>query len=106
MTLKVYLTPLEATRTENDNCKWRAECEVNGKMFEAESRRGASERLFRELVKAGVADDRVEIYTGERLSLRVRSMHAAAKFTYAESAKAALRRGKFVDISARIGTTA
>jgi hypothetical protein len=57
----VTVRPLKATRTSNSGCIWLAECEIDGRRFEARSRHGAANALARELVAAGVADRPFEV---------------------------------------------
>ena len=54
--IKVHCRALPDTRTANSAAAWLAECEVDGRPFEARSRRGAPNALARELVAAGVPD--------------------------------------------------
>ena len=61
-TIVVRVRPLEETRTPNNGCIWLAECEVEGRRFEARSRHGAANALARELVAAGFADRPLEVH--------------------------------------------
>lgn len=81
----VKVRPLEETRTPNSGCIWLAECEVEGRRFEARSRHGAANALARELVAAGVADGPLEVhFEGLAGWLRWGSIVAAAKRTFTE----------------------
>jgi hypothetical protein len=76
---------------------WLATTEINGRMFDAVSRHGAPNALARVLLAAGVPDHDVEVFDADRdrISLRYRSMHEMAKWTYSESAGKPLRRVRF-----------
>jgi hypothetical protein len=77
--------PLEETRTPNSDCVWLADCEVEGRRFEASSRHGAVNALARELVAAGTADAPLEIHCeGLAGCLRWGSVAAAARRTHTE----------------------
>jgi len=79
------ISPLEETRTPNSGCVWLAECEVEGRRFEAGSRHGAANALARELVAAGFADCPLEVHCdGIAGCLRWGSVTAAARRTYTE----------------------
>jgi hypothetical protein len=81
----VRVRPLEATRTPNSGCVWLAECEIDGRRFEARSRHDAANALARELVAAGVADRPLEVrFEGLPGYLRWGSIVAAAKRTFTE----------------------
>ena len=58
----VHCRPLPETRTRNSSAAWLAECEVDGRRFEAKSRHGAPNELARRLVEAGVPDAPIEIH--------------------------------------------
>jgi hypothetical protein len=80
-------------RTADTGIAWEASANVGGKIYSARSRHGAPNALARELVVAGVADDRVEVrYAGLRGCLSYRSLHAMAGFTYSEGAASPLHR--------------
>jgi len=84
-TIVVRVRPLEETRTPNNGCIWLAECEVEGRRFEARSRHGAANALARELVAAGFADRPLEVHChGVAGCLRWGSVGAAAGRTYTE----------------------
>lgn len=109
--IRIETWPDETTRTPNDGCYWYAACDIEGQHYEARSRRGPTFKLARLLVSAGVEDDQVEIYNRHHPlpsggpSVTARSFHKAlAPHTLAESARSPIRKGKFVDISARIGS--
>jgi hypothetical protein len=92
----VHCRPLPETRTRNSSAAWLAECEVDGRRFEAKSRHGAPNELARRLVEAGVPDAPIEIhYDGLAGSMRYRSFHEAARWTFVESQSTPLRRGPF-----------
>ena len=94
--IRVHCRPLAETRTANTTCAWVAECEVDGRRFEARSRHGAANALARELVAAALPDDGLEVrYEGLAGSLRYRSFRAAAGWTFVESAATPLRRAPF-----------
>jgi hypothetical protein len=89
----VHCRPLPETRTQNSACAWLAECEIDGRQFEAKSRHGAPNALARELVAAGIPDQPISIhYEGLAGAVRYRSFHAAAAWTFAESQSTPLRR--------------
>jgi hypothetical protein len=95
--LVVTQRPLEETRTPNRACVWVARTEVEGRVFEARSRHGAPNELFRQLVEAGIADAAAEVRSsGLRGEMRYASFHAAAQFTYSEG-DAPLRRVRYRD---------
>jgi hypothetical protein len=92
----VHCRPLPETRTRNSSAAWLAECEVDGRRFEAKSRHGAPNELARRLVEAGVPDAPIEIhYDGLAGSMRYRSFHETARWTFVESQSTPLRRGPF-----------
>ena len=99
----VELVPLEDTRTPNDSCQWQATAAVNGKTYRTTSRRGPTEKLARMMLADGVADQPLQTMHRAIPALKYRSMAAMADFTYAESARASLRRGKYIDPALRIG---
>jgi hypothetical protein len=81
----VRVRPLEGTRTPNSGCFWIAECEVDGKYYEARSRHGAANALARQLMAAGIADHPLEVhFDGLPGYLRWGSLEAAASRTYTE----------------------
>ena len=81
----VGVRPLEETRTPNSGCVWLAECEVEGRRFEARSRQGAANALARQLVAAGIADRPLEVhFEGVAGYLRWGSVASAARRTYTE----------------------
>ena len=85
LAIVVRVRPLEETRTPNSGCIWLAECEVEGRRFEASSRHGAANALARELVGAGFADCPLEIhFDGHAGCLRWGSIAAAGRRTYTE----------------------
>jgi hypothetical protein len=76
---------LEETRTPNSGCVWLAQCEVEGRRFEARSRHGAANALARDLVAAGITDRPLEVrFDGVPGCLRWASVTAAAGRTYTE----------------------
>lgn len=99
--LTIAQRPLEATRTPERSCSWLAECEVAGGRFEVRSWRSAPAELARLLVAAGIPDQAVEIRGGvaslppDTVTLRFRSLHVMAKWTYEESAAMPLRRSRY-----------
>jgi hypothetical protein len=94
--ITVQCRPLPETRTSNSACAWLAECEVDGRRFNARSRHGAPNALARELVAAGIPDDALEIhFEGLAGTMRYPSFHAAAGWTFSESASTPLRRVPF-----------
>src|SRR5262249_9105336 len=85
LAIGVTVRPLEETRTPNSGCVWLAECEVDGRRFEALSRHGAANALARELVDAGFADCPLEVHSdGHAGCLRWGSVAVAARRTYTE----------------------
>jgi hypothetical protein len=81
----VRARPLEETRTPNSGCLWLAECEVDGKHYEARSRHGAANALARQLMAAGIADQPLEVhFDGLPGHLRWGSLEAAANRAYTE----------------------
>jgi hypothetical protein len=89
----VHCRPLPETRTPNSSAAWLAECEVDGRKFEARSRHGAPNELARRLVEAGVPDAPIEIhYDGLAGVIRYSSSHAAARWTFTENQSTLLRR--------------
>ena len=81
----VRVRPLEETRTPNCGCVWLAECEVEGRRFEARCRHGAANALARELLVAGIADAPLEVhFDGVAGCLGWGSVAAAARRAYTE----------------------
>jgi hypothetical protein len=81
----IRVRPLEETRTPNSGCLWLAECEVEGRRFEARCRHGAANALARDLAAAGSADRSLEVHCdGVAGCLRWGSVAAAARRTYTE----------------------
>ena len=79
----IRVRPLEETRTPNSGCVWLAECEVEGRRFEAPFRHGAVNALARELMAAGFADRPLEVHSdGVAGCLRWGSVAAAARRAY------------------------
>jgi hypothetical protein len=106
MTIKVLQWVIPSSQTPNDTHKFHAECEIDGRKFVAESRRGAVCKLARILVAEGIPDDRVNVFSiSSTNSEGMLSMSYAsfvrhlAPFSYGESAKMTLRQGKFFDRS-------
>ena len=89
--VKAY--PLETTRTADGTCFWIAETTVVGRSFSARSKHGAPNELARQLVADGIPDAPMEIAHAElRGTMSYRSFHAAAKWTYTETAGTPLHR--------------
>jgi hypothetical protein len=85
LAIVVRVRPLEETRTPNSGCVWLAQCEVEGRRFEARSRHGAANALARDLVAAGITDRPLEVrFDGVAGCLRWGSLAAAAGRTYTE----------------------
>lgn len=94
--IRVHCRPLPESRTANSSAAWLAECEADGRRFEAKSRHGAANALARELVAAGIPDAPMEVrYEGLAGTMRYPSFHAAAGWTFSESASTPLRRVPF-----------
>ena len=83
--ITVTTWPDEATRTPNSPCALVAETMVEGRVYVARSRHGASNELARQLVAAGLADRLMIIrYRGRAETMIYRSFHAAAGWAYTE----------------------
>ena len=83
--IEVTCWPDEGTRTPNSACVWIAEATVDGRVYTARSRHGATNELARQLAAAGLADRPMVIrHRGLAGALSYRSFHAAAKWTYKE----------------------
>jgi hypothetical protein len=54
--IRVHCRALEETRGPNRPCLWLAECDVDGRHFDARSRHGVVYEMARVLVAAGIAD--------------------------------------------------
>jgi len=92
----VSCRPLEETRTAGNSCHWLAECEIDGQLFEARSRRDAPKELARALVAAGIPDRAIVVsYAGLRGTMSYRSFRVIADFTTVESASRPVHRGRF-----------
>src|ERR1700722_11311837 len=101
--IRVTMKEEPGTTTPDNSHMFVAETEINGHLYAARSRRGASCSLARKLVEAGIADQPMSVCSEDGSEMfRWRSFHKAAENTYGESAKMPLRMGKYVDISARI----
>lgn len=75
--------PEEGTRTRERPCYWVAEATVDGRVFRARSRYGASCGVARQLVAAGVLDGPVRVHDrGHVGHLNVRSLHYWATRAY------------------------
>ena len=89
----IRVRPLEETRTPNSGCVWLAECEVEGRRFEARCRHGAANALARELVGAGFGDAPLEVhFEGTAGCMRWSSIAAAARYTISEGAATPISR--------------
>jgi hypothetical protein len=94
--IRVCCRPLPETRTQNSAAAWTAECEVDGRRFEAKSRHGAPNELARHLIAAGLPHEPLEIhYEGLAGVMRFPSFHALAGWTYSEGSATLLRRVPF-----------
>jgi hypothetical protein len=72
---------------------WIAECKlVDGRMFSARLRLGASNELARKLVAAGVPDDTMQTYESGMKGIYYPSFYEAAKWAYREDAHTPLKR--------------
>lgn len=99
--IQVDLWPLEETRTPTKSCVYQAACEIAGIAYSARSRNGASNELARVLVAAGIADQAMEVrQRGTEGQLTWSSFHAAARWTYEESAGVPLRRIPYARVEA------
>jgi hypothetical protein len=101
MTIRIDTCIVPSSRGATGSA-WHAACAIDERIFEATSRHGAPNALARVLVEAGIPDDDVEVHDLDRgepgigiVSLRYRSMHEMAKWTYEESAGRPLRRVRF-----------
>ena len=93
--IEVMVRPDEGTRTPNSACVWIAEATVDGRVYTARSRHGATNELARQLAAAGLADRPMVIRCrGLAGTLSYRSFHAAAKWTYKEGDRP-LRRVRY-----------
>jgi hypothetical protein len=87
-------------------CNIRASCVVKGVEYEAFSRSCPVQALCRVLVEAGVKDQSAEVKSDALpgfVSVRHRSIHAEAGYTYGESQQMSLRRAKYIDPATRTG---
>jgi hypothetical protein len=85
--------PLPETRTPDNSCAWLAETEIDRQLFEAKSRRGATNALARALVAAGVPDQPVSVtHQGLRGEMRYPSLHQMAGVTNVEGIHTLLRQ--------------
>src|SRR5215469_8136684 len=101
MTVIVHQRPLEATRTSNKSCKWIAEAIVGGKTYAATSRMAPANDIARQLVKAGIPDSDMLVYTfGLRGCFTWQSFHKAAKRTVRESGTTPVKSIPWVDPAA------
>ena len=96
--IEIFQRPApESEPTKNSEVAWRAVATVNGQVYEATSRHGASCALARVLVGAGVEDQPVQVYDKARKALKWRSLHEMAGFTYGRNG-----RKRWDDPAARI----
>jgi hypothetical protein len=96
--LEVSCRPLPETRTANNPLYWVASCEVDGRTFEARSRRDAPRELARVLLAAGIPDRPLRIsYAGVKGARRYSSFHAEAASTTVESASTPVRRSRYAE---------
>lgn len=98
---------IDGSYTAERGVMYHVECEVDGVKYEVDNRGGPTSALARVLKDAGLPDD--ELVTQNREGKRLlywKSFHRAAGYTYVESAKTALRMGKFVPIADRMGGAA
>jgi hypothetical protein len=100
--LRVTMREEPDTATPDNSPSFVAEIELDGHLYEARSRRGASCVLARKLKEAGIEDQPMSVCSENGVELfRWPSFHKAAEFTYGESAQMVLRQGKYVDVSKR-----
>jgi hypothetical protein len=99
--IKMGQAIVPGSRTPTRGSAWRAECEINGTMYEATSRSGAPQALARVLVGGGVLDQPVLTITTGALGmvweLRYPSLHEMATRTFAESATHPLSEVPFTE---------
>src|SRR5262249_25545070 len=102
----VHQTLIRGTHTPNNGSRWRAECWISNKCYEAMSRHGAVFALARMLKQAGVADQDVTV-TGDDFPgvISYPSLDRLAGRTITEGAATLLREVRFdpLDISTLLG---
>lgn len=102
----VRVAPEPETRTPENNCVFRAECEVGGAHYVARTRTGAANALARLLVAAGVPDGpMVVLHEGVAGEMSYQSFHDAAVWTFTEGDKP-LQRARWTDPATRFGAIA
>jgi hypothetical protein len=95
--ITVMLQPDEPTRTASKPCSWVAECCVDDVFYRGRSRNAAANELARVMVAAGVPDDEMQTVLRSGMPvMHYRSFHAAAKWTYQESATNPVHRVRYV----------
>jgi hypothetical protein len=102
ITIKTETVP--DTYSEKGGCNIRAFCTVRGVDYEAFSRSCPVQALCRALVEAGVRDQPAEVVSSAFpgiVAVKHASIHSEAGYTYGESDKMCIRRGKYVDAAAR-----
>ena len=95
MTILVTCTPLIVGTRGSRGMAWIAHTLLDdGSTFTARSRSGAPNELARMLVAANIPDQPMQVFDThrDRWTIKYRSFHEAAKWTYAEGAATPLRR--------------
>ena len=81
--IEMHQAPVPGSRTATTGIAWRATATVDGKEYEATSRREASTALARILVAIPLADQPVEVWdAGSKGPLKWPSLHVMATRTY------------------------
>jgi hypothetical protein len=95
--ITMHQSPVEPTRSPENNCSYQAEAIVDGERYCARSRRGATFVLARRLVAAGIPDQRVKVtHEGLRGELRYgSSLHRMAELTIEESNRVSVRQARY-----------
>jgi len=96
--IRMNLELVPGTRSKEKGSKWRATCGEH----EAVSRFGATYALARVLRDAGFPEEPVEVYEGDKLSLRFGSLYRMAALTLSEPSQGLLHRRAFVPYDAPI----
>jgi hypothetical protein len=89
------MTPAPNSTSAERGTAWIATCHWDGRLFQAQSRTGASFTLCRDLLAAGCPDQPMDVRWEGKVALHIRSIHKAATRTIIENSSQPITEGRF-----------